>query len=366
MSLNSWRIPMPFKFFGFRHGKGKIGKSHCDTEIESKNKCTFSWTIEQYSRLIERGEQEFKSSTFSVVGDRLKWRLGHKYCRSCSECSECVSYCLYPEFKTDFKKYGHVSGNVEISVMTHDRGEVIISRKIPLSLDYAAGRTTCALISVSVDEMKTYTFLDKLTIICKLTYVKNNDMVNISLHPSSESRLLIDLEQLFNDDRFKDVTFSVKGKKYTGHKTILSARSSVFNTMLRSEMRESKENEIVITDIEPRIFDKMLQYIYTGKVKNLPESVYELLPVADKYDLEELKVMCEDVLLKKLSADNAAAILKLADMHNAEMLKARTLRFMKSNKNTEVGNNFRGSDALNFLGHVVGFFCEIIAFGMSH
>ncbi|XP_065204072.1 speckle-type POZ protein-like [Planococcus citri] len=139
-----------------------------------------------------------------------------------------------------------------------------------------------------------------------------------------------------NED-FSDVTISVKGKNYPAHKLILAARSSVFKAMFRNDMQESQKNRIVINDIEEETFEEMLHYIYTGKVKNLEESAFELLSVADKYDLKELKNACEGILLSKLSADNVGKILVLADMHNAEELKANALRFIKA-KYSNCGN----------------------------
>ncbi|OBS56885.1 hypothetical protein A6R68_11990 [Neotoma lepida] len=46
-----------------------------------------------------------------------------------------------------------------------------------------------------------------------------------------------------------------------------------------------------------------------------------MLTAADKYDLEGLKVMCEDALCRDLFVENAAHTLFLADLHSREQLR---------------------------------------------
>ncbi|XP_065204070.1 speckle-type POZ protein-like [Planococcus citri] len=167
------------------------------------------------------------------------------------------------------------------------------------------------------------------------------DEPNASSIENDDCSLSSDLERIRVDEDFSDVTISVKGKNYPAHKLILAARSSVFKAMFKNDMQESQTNHITITDMEQEIFEEMLQYIYTGKMPNLHEWAFELLPAADKYDLEGLKNACERLLLTKISAENACKILVLADMHNAEELKAHALRFIKENPanfETEIWN----------------------------
>lgn len=48
-----------------------------------------------------------------------------------------------------------------------------------------------------------------------------------------------------------------------------------------------------------------------------------------QYDLDRLKVMCEEALCSNLTVDNVCDILILADMHSATQLKAQALDFIK-------------------------------------
>ncbi|KAL6953834.1 hypothetical protein U1Q18_046964 [Sarracenia purpurea var. burkii] len=68
-----------------------------------------------------------------------------------------------------------------------------------------------------------------------------------------------------------------------------------------------------------------------GKVENLDELADDLFEAADKYDLAELKTMCENALCNNLSVDGAAKTLALADLHHANELKSITMDYIITN-----------------------------------
>ncbi|KAL8183261.1 UNVERIFIED_CONTAM: hypothetical protein K2H54_029132 [Gekko kuhli] len=160
------------------------------------------------------------------------------------------------------------------------------------------------------------------------------DSVNISGQSSTnmlkvpECRLAEDLGNLWETTRFTDCSFYVGGQEFKAHKSVLSARSPVFNAMFEHEMEESKKNRVEINDVDPEVFKEMMRFIYTGKAPNLDKMADNLLAAADKYALERLKVMCEEALCSNLSVENVADILILADLHSAEQLKAQAIDFI--------------------------------------
>ncbi|KAA3676300.1 speckle-type POZ protein [Paragonimus westermani] len=132
-------------------------------------------------------------------------------------------------------------------------------------------------------------------------------------------------------------------RQFEAHKAILAARSPVFAAMFEHSMEESRANRVEITDMEPETLAEVLHYIYTGQVFGLDKLAHELLAAADKascsdlftavstvnlYQLERLKTMCEEALVESLTVENSCDILGLADMHNADQLKAHTLEFI--------------------------------------
>ena len=105
------------------------------------------------------------------------------------------------------------------------------------------------------------------------------------------------------------------------HKAILAARSQVFQAMFSHDMEEKKNCRVEVKDVEPDVMAELLRFIYTGKTAaNLAA---DLLAAADKYALERLKVMCEEALCNGLTVENVCDVLKIADLHSAEQLKAQ-------------------------------------------
>lgn len=58
--------------------------------------------------------------------------------------------------------------------------------------------------------------------------------------------------------------------------------------------------------------------------------VQHLLVAADRYAIERMKLMCEGILCKSLSAKTVATTLALADQHHCSKLKDACIEFMNS------------------------------------
>ncbi|XP_065204314.1 speckle-type POZ protein-like [Planococcus citri] len=335
------------------------------------------WRIDDYWIVLKVRKGETPTSLKFSADSDLDWRLEHtvKACETTGY--DIVSFKIAPYCYADIEKYESVSGNVELCVMHSDtsrRHTVEKSFVFKYHYDYEQLELCGNFPGIEIDDIEPYVCGEELMVRCKLTYLKNNfndEIVAISSSNNSnsvrmsESGLLSDTEKCFNEDRFKDVTISVKGKEYQAHKTILATRSTLFDKMLGVDMLESKKNHIDITDMDQEPFEEMLHFIYTGKVKNLHESAFELLPVADRFDIEELRIKCEEVLFKKLSPDNALKILILADTHHAKELKEGCLRFIKKNfDDCEDFNDTQTwkmltSDHAQLVKDMIFFFCKL-------
>lgn len=139
-----------------------------------------------------------------------------------------------------------------------------------------------------------------------------------------------DLGELWENSLFTDCSLVVAGQEIRSHKAILAARSPVFRAMFEHEMLESLTNCFEIHDIHLQVFKEMMAFIYTGKAPHLHSHsmATDLLAAADMYDLQDLKVMCEDALFSNISVKNAVPTLILADLHRAENLKTKAMDFI--------------------------------------
>jgi speckle-type POZ protein len=133
-----------------------------------------------------------------------------------------------------------------------------------------------------------------------------------------------------------DVKFRVGRRTFSAHRLVLSARSPVFKAELYGSMKESTTSSVIrINDMETEVFDALLTFIYTDTLPEMKEQeesamAQHLLVAADRYNLDRLKLICEDKLCKHIDTDSAASILALAEQHNCHGLKEACFAFLSS------------------------------------
>ncbi|CAO2206174.1 unnamed protein product [Urochloa humidicola] len=146
------------------------------------------------------------------------------------------------------------------------------------------------------------------------------------------------LGKLFEEKEGADVTFSVKGESIVAHKFMLAARSPVFKAELCGPMK-TRACCVAVEDMRADVFRVLLHFIYNDSLPeglgDLEEDEYgemiqHLLVAADRYAMERLKLMCQDILGRNLDVENVAATLGLADQYNCEKLKDVCIEFMSS------------------------------------
>jgi speckle-type POZ protein len=99
--------------------------------------------------------------------------------------------------------------------------------------------------------------------------------------------------------------------------------------MFQSEMKESAEGRIKIDDIVPVVLKEMLRYLYCGSVENNEGIHLPLFIAADKYDIKNLKTMCEIILTCQVTPVNALEMYTVGEMHGGLELKKKSLCILK-------------------------------------
>lgn len=149
---------------------------------------------------------------------------------------------------------------------------------------------------------------------------------------------------LLDNKEGSDIIFNVAGETFHAHKLVMAARSPVFRSQF-FDGSDGEAQEIVISDMEPKVFKAMLHFVYRDALmedelvpfsSSSESSVSEtltakLLAAADKYDLGRLRRLCESHLCKSISVNSVATILALSDRYHAAELKSVCLRFAAEN-----------------------------------
>jgi len=187
---------------------------------------------------------------------------------------------------------------------------------------------------------------DSLTIVCEMNIpgtdvtkigYSSTDVGKITGHsrkesPNVSSKLVTDFERLLDTQTLTDVIIKCDNKILACHKAVLSARSSVFQAMFQHDMKESNNNEVIISDLDFETVKDMVRYIYSGRVKEIKDKSDLLLSAADKYDIKDLKDLCCQQLSTNLSVDHVIEVLVLSDLHKATDLKQQSIQFLLQHK----------------------------------
>uniref|UniRef100_A0A0D9XRP9 BTB domain-containing protein n=1 Tax=Leersia perrieri TaxID=77586 RepID=A0A0D9XRP9_9ORYZ len=172
---------------------------------------------------------------------------------------------------------------------------------------------------------------------------------NVKVPPSNLHRHLGDL--LWKKQGCGDVSIDVQGMTFTAHRWMLAARSSIMAAeldLLSSSSSSDADDKARTTapttltlsvddDMEPKVFRALLHFIYTDV---LPEMTKEeaaatatgLHVAVGRYEMERLKLICEDTLCKNVSVDTVASALMFAEKNGCRVLKAVCLDFLTCDK----------------------------------
>ncbi|KAH7433559.1 hypothetical protein KP509_07G074900 [Ceratopteris richardii] len=133
----------------------------------------------------------------------------------------------------------------------------------------------------------------------------------------------------------------VDGSKIRAHRAVLMSRSTVFKAMLESNMQESRTNSIKIMDFTYEVLKLFIHYLYTAEIypESLEECAVDLLALAEKYNVKQLKSVCERHMISKLNFRNALYNFEYASIHGAKALKQAALSTIHENMPDLIGSS---------------------------
>jgi len=98
------------------------------------------------------------------------------------------------------------------------------------------------------------------------------------------------LYQLMKEERYTDVTLQFDdGKRFSCHRCVLASSSDYFDCMFSNGMRESSEDVVEVVGVTSAIMAVALEFMYTGQCECVLEDFFDLLLLANMYELKELE-----------------------------------------------------------------------------
>ncbi|KAI4499441.1 hypothetical protein M0802_005337 [Mischocyttarus mexicanus] len=141
------------------------------------------------------------------------------------------------------------------------------------------------------------------------------------------------LHTIYVEKKFTDLKIYVKGKEFLAHKVIICMNSKLAS-MLDNNNDEVKKNVIDINNLEPEIFEIILNYIYVGEtskisfeMSNLP-FLFDLILAADEYMLIDLKKKLIEIMVRHIAIINIFDMLLFAHKYNIVELKNKCAHYI--------------------------------------
>ncbi|XP_014237889.1 speckle-type POZ protein B-like [Trichogramma pretiosum] len=319
----------------------------CSTRIDKKD-CDFTWSIENFTFILEKNKGIIISPKFYAGSDTEKgfYLSIDKY--RYSPCGK-PSAIDFMQIRLELVNEPTIK-DYEFEVSIIKDGKIIETHTNSCKSCISKPNRKVILDDFPEKITKFISSTGALTIRCKVT-VSNGSITNFfDYGPVDGSKVpKLKFDSVLLDEKFSDVKLRTAcGKEIPAHKVVLATASPVFNAMFSHDMLENKTQSVDMVDITYEAAVQMLRYIYTGTLANHQTSlILNLLSVADKYQLEDLKNKCEHVIGTNLSTENVLEILKVADDHGAKHLKEKAIKFVKSNVNGPLESNNVGDFILS-------------------
>lgn len=128
--------------------------------------------------------------------------------------------------------------------------------------------------------------------------------------------------RFYGYQRIADFTFICGDRSFKINKSVLSADNEYFKNLFNSGLIETQRNEAVVTDIDPEVFEFLLNFVqgksvdYSALCDQDSSLVLHLYIAADKYGVEKLKEICLAHIFKfYLNKMNEDGTINVGNLH---------------------------------------------------
>ncbi|KAM9836255.1 RCC1 and BTB domain-containing protein 1 [Aulostomus maculatus] len=151
----------------------------------------------------------------------------------------------------------------------------------------------------------------------RLMSMEHDDFLTVSVALKNE----------FDSPETSDLKFSVDGQYIHVHKAVLKIRCEHFRSMFRSQWSEDQQDVIEIGQFSYPVYRAFLQFLYTDAIDLPPEDAIGLLDLATSYCENRLKRLCQHIIKRGITIENAFTLLSAAIRYDAEDLEEFCFRF---------------------------------------
>lgn len=126
---------------------------------------------------------------------------------------------------------------------------------------------------------------------------------------------------------------------HSAHRSVLSAASSYFSTLLSEERSGSVElKDWSSNGPNQDSVEQVIEFMYTGQISVTTSNVQEVLELAHRFLLAHLKSFCGDFLMKRLSLTNCVSVHRLALTYTLHQLAEGATALIRKNFHQVIHN----------------------------
>ncbi|XP_699490.4 kelch-like protein 35 [Danio rerio] len=120
---------------------------------------------------------------------------------------------------------------------------------------------------------------------------------------------------------FTDVVLLVDGCEFPCHRATLCASSGFFRTMFGSHFTESRQAAVTLQDVSRAAMEKLLDFMYEGRLTLDEENVQSVFQAADRLDVPVLYKACVQFLQERVSHCNCLGLMSFAHAYGLQPLQ---------------------------------------------
>ncbi|ELU00894.1 hypothetical protein CAPTEDRAFT_192565 [Capitella teleta] len=150
-------------------------------------------------------------------------------------------------------------------------------------------------------------------------------------------------------DDLSSLTLVIEGEKLYVHREVLAAWSPVFRSMFTRDFKEKDQREIELPGKKVDDFVELLHCMYPP-IKPITDSNFgQLLPLAEEYQIVQVKRKCEEYLLTKAGS---IELLVTAQTYGLQQLRLKCIEYARTKSFTELQKDpfYQLLEAENLIG----------------
>ena len=143
--------------------------------------------------------------------------------------------------------------------------------------------------------------------------------------------VLHDYSTLLSNPVYSDFTLIAQkdAQEFPVHRGIVAVRAPAMAAAIFNS-KESEAGKFSIHGMEGRILAALLEFVYSGSLRQVcPDTAEALLVAADQYKLLDLEGACVGSIMSVITTESAARLLVLADTNNLKRLKSAVIKYLK-------------------------------------